>query len=142
MSPTAKRSRAARPDPFARPLDHALERLRAHGLPYRANEHRFDTWQAVCPSCLVGDWTLTLLERRVGGEIRLGCGAGCDEREVRRALERDAAEARLDAAEARTAEVWAIAMRLREVAVRALELAAEAQGEVAHLRSGREAVAA
>jgi hypothetical protein len=142
VAPSAKRSRAFRPDSFARPLDHALERLRTHVLPYRAHAHRFDTWQAVCQSCLVADWTLTLRECGVGGELDVRCSAGCPEDEVRRALERHPADARVEAAEASAAESWAITARLRDVAGRALELAVEAQSELAQLQSSREAVPA
>ena len=138
VSPTAKRSRTARPDPFARPLDHALERLRVHELPYRADVRRFDIWQSVCPSCLVGDWMLTVRERGLGGEINLRCAAGCGEIDIRRALERDPADARVEALEASADEAWAICENLREIAAAALDLASE----LAQQRAGRGAVAA
>jgi hypothetical protein len=48
---------------------------------------RFDTWQSVCPSCLVGGWTLTLCERGVARKIDVRCAAGCTETETRQALE-------------------------------------------------------
>ena len=129
MSPDAKRSRGTRPDPFARPLDHALERLRAHQLPYVGDAARLHVWRAVCPCCRVPNWMLTLRERGRGGAIDLRCAAGCKDAEVRAALERDPTEGRIEAAEARAADALELAEQAREIAVRALELAATAQGE-------------
>jgi hypothetical protein len=137
-----QRSQRGRQDPFARPLDHALERLRAHGLPYRADPTRFDTWHAVCVFCRVGAWTLTLRERGVGGEINLRCAAGCSDGEIRQVLERHPADAQIEAAEAGTAEAWAITAQMREIAGRALELAVDAQRELSQLKGSCEAVPA
>lgn len=118
-------------DPFSRPLDHALERLRTHGLPHRGDTRHFHTWRAVCPSCRVPDWTLTLRERGYGGPIVIRCAVGCSETEVNDALAREPAEARIEAAEVREAHAWEIAEQLRTLLVRALELAADAQRELA-----------
>ena len=122
----------ARRDPFARPLDHALERLRAHALPYRADVEHLTTWHAVCPACRVAAWTLLLREHGRGGSVALRCAAGCDEADIRTALERDPAEHQIETAEARAAEALTIAERARDLAARALELAATAQREAEH----------
>ncbi len=122
----------ARRDPFARPLDHALERLRVHGLPHRADAERFNTWHAVCPSCRVPAWTLLLREHGHGGSIDLRCAAGCAEHDIRDALERDLAEARIEAADAKAAEALELAEDARDLAARALELAVRAYGEPEH----------
>ena len=129
-----------RANPFDRPLDRALERLRAHRLPYRGDTTQFHTWHAVCPACRIPDWTLTLRERGHGGAVALRCGTGCADAEIHDALERDAAEVRIEAAEAREAQAWEIAEQLRTLLLRALELAAEAQREPA--RTGPLGIAA
>jgi len=130
MSPSAKRSRGTRLDPFARPLDHALERLRVHGLPYSGHPERVSVWRSVCPSCRIGEWCLTLREHGHGGSIDLRCSVGCTDSEIRVALERDPAERRIEAAEAREARAWEVVGQLRTLTVRALEL-------VASVHSGR-----
>jgi hypothetical protein len=119
-------SRHRRQDPADRPLDRALARIGAHGLPYRLDATRFDTWHAMCPYCRTPDWTLTIRERGRGGEIGLRCAAGCTDAEIRDALERDPADARIEAAETAASEAWAILEQLRTLATEALELAAGA----------------
>jgi hypothetical protein len=119
----------ARRDPFARPLDHALERLRVHGLPHHADAEHFNTWHAACPSCRVPAWTLLLREHGHGGSIDLRCAAGCAEHDIRDALERHPAEARVEAADARAAEVLGLAEEARNLAARALALAVRAHRE-------------
>jgi hypothetical protein len=121
--------RGASRNPFSRPLDRALERLRAHRLPHRGHPTRFDTWSAVCPACRTPDWTLTLRERGYGGVIDVRCVAGCTSAEIHGALERDPSEARVEAAEAREAQAWEIVEELRALLLRALELAIDAQSE-------------
>ena len=118
-----------RPDPFADSLDHALERLRVHGLPYRGDPKYINCWSAVCPFCRVPAWTLTLREHGRGGTIRLICVAGCTSAEIHGALERDPSEALVEAAEAREAVAWKIVAELRELAARALELAPAAHAK-------------
>jgi hypothetical protein len=113
----------SRPDPFSRPLDHALERLRVHGLIHRGDAERFNTWHAVCPSCRVPAWTLLLREHGHGGSIDLRCAAGCTEHDIRDALERDPAGARIEAADAKAAEALALAEEAHDLAARSLELA-------------------
>jgi len=119
--PTGERRR--RRDPFAQPLDHALERLRAHGLPYKGDERHPSTWHAVCPSCRVPDWTLTLREHRYGGSIALQCAAGCTKTEIHDALERDPADTRIEAADIEVAQTLELAEQARGLATRALALA-------------------
>lgn len=116
-----------RSDPFARPLDRALLRLRVHGLPYRADERHTSTWAAVCPTCRVPAWTLGIREHGYGGSIDLGCSTGCESADIAAALEADPAVWRIEAAEAREAEAWRIVAELRVIATRALTLAAAAQ---------------
>lgn len=115
-------------------LDRTLERLRAHGLPYRWDIAHFHTWHAVCPSCRAPEWGLILREYRRGGALDLRCSAGCTSAEVHAALERDPAELRIEAAEARTADALKLAEQARAVAARAIELAVSAYGERAHAR--------
>lgn len=122
----------ARRDPFARPLDRALERLRVHGLPHRADAEHFNTWHAACPSCRVPDWTLLLREHGRGGSIDLRCVAGCAEHEIRDALERNPAEARIEAADARAVEALELAEQARDLAARALALAVRAHRKPEH----------
>ena len=126
-APTGGKRR--RSNPFAQPLDHALERLRAHGLPYTGDERRLSTWRAVCPFCRVPDWTLTLREHGHGGSIDLRCAAGCAEHEIHGALDREPAETRIEAAEVRAAEALELAEQARDLAARALALAADAHHE-------------
>jgi hypothetical protein len=118
-----------RSDPFVRPLDRALLCLRVHELPYRADERHTSTWAAVCPSCRVPAWTLTLREHGYGGSIDLRCIAGCESADIAAALEADPVAWLIEAAEAREAEAWRIVGELRELAARALELAHEASVE-------------
>jgi hypothetical protein len=122
----------ARRDPFARPLDRALERLRAHGLPYRADAEHFNTWRAACPSCRVPDWTLLLREHGHGGSIDLRCVVGCAEPEIQAALDREPADARIEAAEVRAIEALGLAEQARDLAARALDLA-----DCVHREAGR-----
>jgi hypothetical protein len=129
-APTGGRHR--RSDPFAQPLDHALERLRAHGLPYKRDGRRLSTWHAVCPFCRVPNWTFTLREDGYGGAIALQCVAGCTEPEIQGALEREPAETRIEAAEIRAAEALELVEEARDLAARALKLAVRAHREPEH----------
>lgn len=115
----------SRADHFSRPLDRALERLRTHGLPYRGDAVRLNTWHAGCPFCRVPAWTLALREHGHGGSIDLRCTAGCAQADIAAALEADPAAWRIEAAEAREAVAWEIVAELRDLAARALELAAQ-----------------
>jgi len=117
-------SRATRPDG---PLDHALERLRAHGLPYKADIARHDSWISTCPVCRPGSWSLRLREAGRGGAVTVMCAAGgCPSEQVLEALEREPIAPRIEAAEASARRAWEVAEQAREVAERALRLAARA----------------
>jgi hypothetical protein len=72
-----------RPDPFARPLDATLERLRAHGITYRCHIDHLDRWVTFCPIC--GD-SLTLREPYVGAAVAVRCDGGCHESRIVGAL--------------------------------------------------------
>ncbi len=122
----------ARRDLFARPLDRALERLRVHGLPHRADAEHFNAWHAVCPSCRVPDWTLVLREHGHGRSIDLRCAAGCAEHDIRDALERNPADAQIEAGEIRAVEALGLAEEARDLAARALALAVRAYREPEH----------
>jgi hypothetical protein len=72
-----------RPDPFERPLDALLERLRVHGLDYRPAK-AWDTWTATCPVC--GN-SMLLRERFRGAAVELNCiWGGCHESRIVAAL--------------------------------------------------------
>lgn len=122
-------SRRWRRDPFGRPLDHALERLRTHGLPYGGDAARINTWHAVCPFCRVPAWTLTLREHGHGGSTDLRCASSCNQADIAAALDADPAGWRIEAAEAHEAVAWEIIAELLALAVRALALAAAAHAE-------------
>lgn len=125
--------RHPRRDPFAQPLDHALERLRAHALPYHADERHLSTWHAVCPFCRTPGWTLTLREHGHGGTITLQCAAGCTNAEIQTALEQDPAQARIEAADLKATEALQLAEQAADLAARAFELATRwHDGSVAH----------
>ncbi len=86
--------------PFDRPLDRLLLALRATRQDsYRPDERRMDTWRAFCPACagtVAGDRReLTIVERRVGGPVTVGCRNRCATTAVYAAL--DAAEAAFNA---------------------------------------------
>lgn len=110
-----------RADPFDRPLDRALERLRTHGLPYRGDAARLNIWHAICPFCRAPAWALTLREHGHGGSIELRCAAGCDQVDIAAALDATPAAWRIEAAEARSAEALRLAEQARDVAERALD---------------------
>jgi len=113
-------SRATRPDG---PLDEALHRLRAHGLPYRWAEHDIKVWQAVCPGCLSGGWEVRIRESRRGGPITLICANGCTDPEIRAALDREPVEPRAQ-------EALALAERASDIAAQALALRIEGNSPV------------
>ncbi len=41
-----------RPDPFDRPLDAMLERLRVHAIRYQWHADQLDRWDTTCPICV------------------------------------------------------------------------------------------
>jgi hypothetical protein len=72
------------------PLDQALELLRHHRLvPYRWDDIDLRVWHAYCPACRTPDHTLTIVELRWGGPIRLHCSVRCAENVIKTALEAD-----------------------------------------------------
>jgi hypothetical protein len=73
-------------DPFERPLDATLERLRAHGQDYRPHPHDLERWRATCPSC--GN-EMELRERHIGAAVEVVCGLGCDVSRIIDALARE-----------------------------------------------------
>lgn len=81
MRPMAKSNR--RPDPFDRPLDALLERLRIHGRRYRPHPHDLERWIATCPVC--GN-EMGLREPYVGAAVSVVCGHGCHETRIVHAL--------------------------------------------------------
>jgi hypothetical protein len=77
-------ARAKRPDPFERPLDALLERLRIHGLDYRPHRTDVECWLADCPVC--GSQML-LRERYIGAPAEARCTfGGCHESRIVAAL--------------------------------------------------------
>jgi hypothetical protein len=81
---TASYQSNRRPDPFDRPLDVLIERLRWHELGYRWSEDDLRLWRAICPCCRD---EMTLRESYVGGPVSIRCaGLGCDETRVVAAL--------------------------------------------------------
>jgi hypothetical protein len=104
----AKSSR--RPDPFDRPLDACLERLRVHGIPYRPDFAEIDRWIARCPVCAD---ELLLHEPYRGSAITVRCGGGCHESRIVEGLA---------AAPRRPDEGLDIAEQASDIAHNALEL--------------------
>jgi hypothetical protein len=76
---------ALRQDPFDRPLDALLERMRRHGIAYRPDLGALDVWLATCPVC-GGSLALRLVERGMGGPVAITCVNGCHESRVFAAL--------------------------------------------------------
>jgi hypothetical protein len=100
-----------RPDPFDRPLDATLERLRILGLPYRPHFAHVDRWVAVCPCC---QGELHLREPFVGSAVTVSCDGGCHESRIVAAL----------AAEPPNYDVGlSLAEEASDIAHRALEIA-------------------
>jgi hypothetical protein len=80
---TASYKPSRRSDPFDRPLDAALERLRVHNLAYRPHHADVDRWIATCP--LDGE-EMTLHEPYVGSWVTVRCAGGCHEARIIAAL--------------------------------------------------------
>jgi hypothetical protein len=84
-----------REDPFNRPLDRTLLRMRAlwpGETIYRPHPDKVDTWVGRCPVCqLRSVYTLSITEMPLlvggveepGGEVRFDCWSGCDESFIR-----------------------------------------------------------
>jgi hypothetical protein len=70
----------SRADPFARPLDAALERMRVHSLGYTPHPGDIRRWVGRCPSCR--EYALVLHEPFVGGSVSVTCGRSCDESRI------------------------------------------------------------
>jgi hypothetical protein len=103
----------ARPDPFDRPLDATLERLRVHRIAYRPHYADIDRWITSCPICAE---ELVLHEPYIGSPVTVRCASLCHEQRIVAAL---AAEPpRFD-------EGLALAEGASEIAHRALELLEE-----------------
>jgi hypothetical protein len=102
-----------RPDPFSRPLDAVLERLRVLRLGYRPHPDDLERWIATCPIC--GN-EMILRENYVGAAVTVICGHGCHETRIVAAL---AAEPRC------YDEGPALAEDASDIAHRALELLEE-----------------
>ena len=66
------------------PLDLALDRLRAHRLPYKWVKE--GVWESICPACRAPEWGLRLREPTRGGPITLRCAARCEEKKILAAL--------------------------------------------------------
>jgi hypothetical protein len=77
--------RSRRPDPFDRPLDALLERMRWHKLIYRWDIRDLTVWHAPCPVC-GGCLALRLVERYVGGPVSITCVNDCHESRIVAAL--------------------------------------------------------
>jgi hypothetical protein len=109
--PSHKSSRRA--DPFARPLDATLERLRVHGIPYRGDYSDIDRWLTSCPVCAE---ELLLHEPYLGAPVTVRCASQCHESRIVAALaaEPHSQDAGLDLAEG-----------VSEIAHRALDLLEE-----------------
>jgi hypothetical protein len=103
------------------PLDIALAKLSAHGLPYRWDERDLKVWTAACPSCRSGGWDLRIRESRRGGPITMICANGCAD--VAEALDREPIHPRIEEAERSAEQAWLVAQAARAIAARALELA-------------------
>jgi hypothetical protein len=72
-----------RPDPFDRPLDTLLERLRVQGISYGSDPEQIDRWITSCLIC--GNRTM-LFEPYVGGPVTIRCVDACDEARIVAAL--------------------------------------------------------
>jgi hypothetical protein len=97
------------------PLTVTLERLRRHDLPYRWHEHDLKVWEAVCPACRFGDYSLRIREPFRDAPVSLLCGWGCSDAEIRTALEREPVEPQIHAA-------LELAERASTIAAEALEI--------------------
>jgi hypothetical protein len=75
-----------RPDPFDRPLDALLERLRIHQLSHRPHPDDLERWIATCPCC--GN-EMVLREPYIGAAVTVICGHGCHETRIIAALAAD-----------------------------------------------------
>ena len=96
--PPGRQSRSAgRRDPFDRPLDALLERMRWHSLEYRPHPGHVDRWVADCPVCDAQWPALELVEHPsvarpllaeefVGGPVSAICMNGCHESRIIAAL--------------------------------------------------------
>ena len=73
-------------DPWARPLDCVLERLREHNLDYRPHPDDVERWRATCPCC--GN-ELGLREPYIGSAVEVVCGFGCHVSRIIDALARE-----------------------------------------------------
>jgi len=76
---TAESKANRRPDPFDRPLDATLERLRVHSLAYRPHFDLVDAWLATCP---IDGEELLLHEPYVGAAVTILCAGGCHESRI------------------------------------------------------------
>lgn len=109
-------SPSRRPDPFDRPLDTLLERLRAHGIGYMWHADQLDRWDTSCPIC--GE-PMTLREPYKGAAVAIRCDNGCHESRMVAALatEPNRRDEGLDLAEA-ASEIAQRALKLVETSCR------------------------
>jgi hypothetical protein len=84
-----------RTDPFSRPLDQVLLKLRElwPDQTYQANPDKLNVWFSRCPFCRTEPvFTLEITEEgnedgdRPGGQVSFTCLRGCDERLIRLAF--------------------------------------------------------
>jgi hypothetical protein len=99
-----------RADPFDRPLDCLLERLRFHELAYRPKHDDIERWITSCPIC--GE-ELLLHEPFVGSAVTVRCAGSCHETRI---------VGRLAAEFCRPDLALELAEQVSRVAHRALEL--------------------
>lgn len=94
-----------RSDPFDRPLDAMLERLRVHGITYGRPGTEIDRWVTSCAVC---GQPMMLHEPYLGSPVTVRCSAGCHESRVVRALaaEPHRYDEGLDLAEDASAAAW------------------------------------
>jgi hypothetical protein len=93
------------PDPFDRPLDAMLERLRVHDIRYEWHTDQLDRWDLSCPICAA---STTLREPYKGAAVTVRCDGGCHESRILAALaaEPHGYDAGLELAEAVSALAW------------------------------------
>jgi hypothetical protein len=89
------------------PLDLALDRLRAHRLPYKWVKE--GAWESVCPACRAPEWGLRIREPTRGGPITLRCTARCEEQKILAALLAEPVDDRVNAALALAEEASRVA---------------------------------
>jgi len=100
------------------PLDRVLELLRDAALPYRWHESQLSRWDSTCPSCVAGEWNLTIIDH--GSSVTVRCRSGCSEKQVVQSLKKRPA---LRVAQEREEVALELAEAGSAIAHRALKLA-------------------